>query len=371
MSPFRETPCLALDVERMDANIERMEQRCRELAVAFRPHVKTAKSPEIVGRIPSARRHGITVSTLLEAEVFAAAGYRDILYAVCLAPGKIERALRLAGRGVVLRVAVDHPDAAAAIARATATRPGPPLSVLLEVDCGEHRCGVPADPDRVLPIARAIAAAPGLELSGCYTHGGHSYAAVDLEGVRSVATQERDAVVATAEILEADGLPCPIRSVGSTPTLTHARDLAGVTEARAGVFVFHDQHQVGLGSCQPDDIALTVAASVVAVHDDHAVIDAGGLALSKDHSTASLGPDGDVGYGLVRSADGEPLPHLRVERVFQEHGILVFHGGRRPAVGDVVRVVPNHACMTAAAYGSYWVRSGPSWQAKFHRVNGW
>ena len=328
--PFPETPCLALDVGRMDANIERMERRCRELDVQFRPHVKTAKSLEVVGRIASARRHGITVSTLREAEVFAAAGYRDILYAVCLAPGKRDRALALAAQGVNLRIAVDHPDAVRSLAQATRGWVGSPISVLLEIDCGEHRCGVAASPDRVLPLARAIADAPGVELSGCYTHGGHSYAADGIDAIRDIAAQERQAVVTTAEILRADGLACPIRSVGSTPTLTHADHLDGVTEARAGVFVFQDQHQVGLGSCQPEDIALTVAASVLAVHDDHAVIDAGGLALSKDRSTASLGPHGDVGYGRVLTADGVDLPHLRVERVFQEHGILVANGAICP-----------------------------------------
>jgi D-serine deaminase-like pyridoxal phosphate-dependent protein len=185
-------------------------------------------------------------------------------------------------------------------------------------------------------------------------------------------------VTAAAARLEAAGFPCPIRSVGSSPTLTHARQLEGITEARAGVAMFGDLFQVGIGVVTLDDLALSVLATVIGQRPrlNQLVIDAGAFALSKDHSTEKLGPAGDCGYGLVTpAAGGPPIPGWRVETVYQEHGLI-----RSPApidfaahaIGTQVRILPNHACPTAAAFDRYQViRDGSGVEAVWTRVNGW
>ena len=183
--------------------------------------------------------------------------------------------------------------------------------------------------------------------------------------------------MAGAERLRAAGLPCPVVSVGSTPTAVHAKNLDGVTEMRPGVYVFNDVFQADIHSCALEDIAVTVLATVTGHHRARGeiVIDAGGLALSKDRSTQN-GPR-DVGYGLVvDAAGGASLPELHVARVSQEHGVVTAPGGDLPfdalPPGTRVRVLPNHACFTAAAYEGYHVvAGGHEVEAEWPRVNGW
>jgi len=209
------------------------------------------------------------------------------------------------------------------------------------------------------------------------THAGHSYACRNAAEVEAVAEQERAAVVRAAERLRSAGLPCPVVSVGSTPTAAHARSLEGVTEMRPGVYMFNDVFQAEIESCGFDDIALSVLTTVTGHHRERGeiVIDAGGLALSKDRSTAE-GPR-DVGYGLVCDLRGAAvLPELHVVRVSQEHGIVAAPGGGLPfealPPGTRLRILPNHACMTAAAYDRYEVvAGGDEVIARWDRVNGW
>jgi D-serine deaminase-like pyridoxal phosphate-dependent protein len=183
--------------------------------------------------------------------------------------------------------------------------------------------------------------------------------------------------VAGAERLRAAGLPCPVVSVGSTPTAMHAKNLDGVTEMRPGVYLFNDVFQADIHSCALADIAVSVLATVIGHHRERGeiVIDAGGLALSKDRSTQA-GPR-DIGYGLVVDAGGgASLPELHVARVSQEHGVVTAPGGAPPfdalAPGARVRVLPNHSCFTAAAYEGYHVVAGSDEvEAEWPRVNGW
>ena len=169
-------------------------------------------------------------------------------------------------------------------------------------------------------------------------------------------------------------------SGGSTPTALHARNREGVTEVRPGVYVFNDVFQAEIGSCTMADVAVSVLATVTGHHRERGeiVIDAGGLALSKDRSTQD-GPR-DIGYGLVVAAGGASLPELHVARVSQEHGVVTAPGGELPfdalAPGARVRVLPNHACFTAAAYEGYHVVAGAPGaddeiEAEWSRVNGW
>jgi D-serine deaminase-like pyridoxal phosphate-dependent protein len=373
-----ETPALLLDRRRLLRNSERMEARARALGVALRPHLKTCKSADVARLLPAAGAHGITVSTTREAEYFAAQGWRDQLYAVAVAPHRLPRLAALARNGVRVRLAADSAEAVRWIGDA-AQREGVVFEVMLEVDSGEHRSGLlPRDPDLVA-LARRLADRRDTRFAGVYTHAGHSYGAGDIAAIRAIAEDERRAVVDARERLETAGLTVPIVSVGSTPTATHAAALAGVTELRAGVYVFMDAFQAAIGSCTLDDVATTVLATVIGHQRAHgrALIDAGGLALSKDRSTRSLGGARDCGYGLVLDEGGSTLlEDLIVAEVYQEHGVLESRPGAsldfaRLPLGSRVRIVPNHSCMTCSAFDAYQVVDGDRCVAVWPRIHEW
>lgn len=380
------TPSLVVDRTRLDRNIERMEGRARELGVRLRPHLKTAKSSDVAERIPSFGRSGGTVSTPREAETFLDSARPSILYARTPAQadlGILAQYSRSTGR---LLLAIDSTEAIE-LARRAADEHRAKLRLLIEIDCGEHRSGVAPDDPELRTLIEVCASDPNLQLEGVFTHGGQSYEARSIPEIRAVAEQERTAVVAAAEVFADLGAECPIRSAGSTPTVTHAEHYDGCTEVRAGVYVFQDLFQVGIRSCELDDLALSVATTVIGrrKRERRLLIDAGGLALSKDRSTHAL-PDptetpsrrlGDCGYGLVCDATGEVLAGLQVVEAWQEHGVVEA----RPEfdldieqfpVGTRLRILPNHACMTAAAHDDYAVVDADgAIHGHWSRVNGW
>lgn len=371
-----DTPRLILDAARLDRNAERMRARCADLGVTLRPHLKTAKSVDVARVAAGGEQGPITVSTLAEAEYFAAAGWRDILYSTAIAPAKLARADRIQrDTDARLLFVVDDKDAAVLIGQAAAALDAR-FGVLIEVDCGEHRSGVePASP-ALLGVADAIAAAaPYLELVGVLSHAGHSYAFAEPEPVRALAEVERLAAVSSAEYLRERGHPCPIVSIGSTPTVLFAGHLDGVTEVRAGIYLFHDLAQLSRGVCTPEDIAVSVLATVIG-HQHNGpslILDAGALALSKDVGANRFMPT--AGYGLVcDAATLEPLGSLAVTVVHQEHGNVPVPDESwfdRLPIGSLVRVLPNHACLTCAAYASYDVLRDGQITEQWPRTGGW
>lgn len=361
------TPALILDRGKLQANLDRMAAAVARHGVALRPHLKTAKSAAVARLAFGGGSGPITVSTLTEAEYFADHGFDDITLAAALTPAKLERAGAVARRIKVLTLVTDDAGVASAIAHHPA-----PFRAVVEIDSGERRSGVLADSPALLEIARAL----GSKFIGVLTHGGHSYLARDLPSVRRIAEEERNAVVEATKRLRGAGLDGPVVSVGSTPTALHAERLEGVTEVRAGVYMFGDLFQAELGSNTHDQMALTVLSSVIGRRpkERKVVLDAGALALSKDRSTEKTAHD--AGFGLVWDLDGRPaFGRAVIERAYQEHGVV--SGGRSPAfeeltIGSKVRVAPNHACITAAAYTRYFVvDGGREVVAEFDRINGW
>ncbi|WP_082579837.1 DSD1 family PLP-dependent enzyme [Pelomonas sp. Root1444] len=360
----------------MERNVARLKARLDGLGVTLRPHLKTCKSVDVARRVMTSPAGPATVSTLREAEQFAAAGVRDILYAVGVAPAKLPQVLALRARGADVAVVLDTVEQAQAVAQASRSA-GTRIPALIEIDCDGHRSGVrPDDAQRLLDIGRALEA--GAELRGVLTHAGGSYAASGSEALRQCAETERRSVVDAAAILRAAGLPCPVVSVGSTPTAHHATDLAGVTEVRAGVFVFFDLVMAGIGVCQVSDIALSVLATVIGHQRDKGwiLIDAGWMALSQDRGTRRQAVD--QGYGLVCDMAGVPYADLIVGDANQEHGILMVRPGSDGllpdlAIGDRVRILPNHACATGAQHRGYHVVRGTSGrvEAEWPRFGGW
>ena len=360
-------PLVALD----STGIERMQARMDALGVRFRPHVKTSKSLPVVQAQLAAGARGITVSTLKEAEAFFAAGFDDILYAVGLVPDKIARALALQQRGCRLQVIVDSIEAARAVAQAA-----PALPVLIEVDVDGHRSGVDPLSDELITIGRALHDGGGT-LHGVMTHAGSSYDLDTPAALQALAEQERALCVRAAERLRAAGLPCPVVSIGSTPTALSAQRLDGVTEVRAGVYVFFDLVIHNVGVCTMQDIALSVLTTVIGHQKARGwtLVDAGWMAMSRDRGTAAQAID--QGYGMVCDLEGRVLPDLIISQANQEHGIISLRKGSSESmpdlpVGSRLRILPNHACATAAQHDRYHVVSSDGGPLReWTRFGGW
>lgn len=356
------TPALLLDLDALEQNLDRMAGRARTLGVALRPHVKTHKCPEI-GRMQRERgARGITVATFPEALVFADAGFDDITWAFPVVLARLEAVVALARR-ITFRVVVESPQALEALGTA-ARAAGIVVHAWLEVDSGHHRSGVDPQAPASAALARRLVGERGLVFDGLLTHAGHAYHARTREERAGVAEQERAALVAFAARLEQDGVRVPAISVGSTPAMSAVRRLDGVSEIRPGNYAFYDFMQLAAGVCAADDCAVTVLASVVShqVGADHAVVDAGALALSKDagpHDPGLARGFGPVLHGLT-GHDVDPT--LCVRGMSQEHGMV---GGDRPSdvagrllVGEKIRILPNHSCLTVAMFDEYQVVRG-------------
>ena len=369
------TPALLLSVGRVQRNVTRLRRHLSSLGVPLRPLLKTAKCTEVARMAMTTAAGPATVSTLREAEQFAAAGVRDLLYAVGIGPDKLPRVLALRKAGVDLSIILDSLDQAHAVVAAcqeSKTR----IPVLIEIDADDQRAGLRADDPRVIEIGRALVQG-GAELRGVMTHSGGSYGQAGADALYRAAEAERSAAVSAATALRSADLPCTEVSVGSTPTAHFARDLSGVTEVRAGVFVFFDLVMAGLGVCSIDDIAISVLATVIGHQSAKGwiLIDAGWTALSQDRGTAHQSLD--QGYGLVCDIAGAPYPDLIVTRVNQEHGIVSLRSGSTARLPDIpigsrVRILPNHACATATQFDRYHVLNETDqvtdvWQ----RFSGW
>jgi D-serine deaminase-like pyridoxal phosphate-dependent protein len=326
-----ETPCLVIDLDVVEANAHRMAAAMGSRGIALRPHAKTHKSVAL-GRIQiDTGARGLTVGTLGEAEVFARAGFDDLFIAYPLfAVGAKAARLRALHEQADLGLTVGL-DSAAAAERLAAAVEGTerPLRVLVEVDPGNHRSGVaPADAGRIA----AAAASLGLAVDGVFTHGGHAYAGPDAVG--GAARDEVAALGTAVATLQAKGLHARVVSAGSTPTADGAATNP-VNEIRPGTYLLGDRIQVALGGSPPDGVAIAVAATVVSsAVSGQIVIDAGAKTLTKDLPPYLTGYGEIVGY-----------PDAVIERVNDYHGVVRIAPGKAvPKLGEVVAVIPNHAC---------------------------
>jgi D-serine deaminase-like pyridoxal phosphate-dependent protein len=345
-----DTPALLVDLDRLDANIDWMAAHARHGGVALRPHFKTHKSIAIARRQLDAGAVGITVAKLDEAETLVDGAIdAPILVAFqIVSPPKLERALRLAAR-VPLTLAVDSAAGADLLASAAGTA-GRVLDVWIEIDSGLRRCGVA--PRDAASLAAIVVGYPSLRLTGMFTHAGQSYAAAGVAEVATIAASEASAVVEAATATRASGIRIETVSAGSTPTARFLDGASGINEIRPGTYVFYDALQVALGSTDADHCALSIAATVISrPASDRAVLDAGSKTLGLDRGAHSS--DLLVDYGTLVDADGALV------RLSEEHGILRIPAGSPIAVGDRVRIVPNHACSVSnLARRFYGLRKG-------------
>jgi D-serine deaminase-like pyridoxal phosphate-dependent protein len=329
-----DTPCVLVDVDRLQRNVSRMAERARAAGVRLRPHAKTHKVAEVARLQLQAGAAGLSVAKTSEAEVLAAAGATDLFIAFPVVGAEKARRLRALAERVRLAAGVDSLDGARTLAAAFVDA-GRRLDVMLKVDVGLHRVGV--TPEEAPLLALRLAETAGLRLRGVFTHAGQSYLQDTPEGVAQVGGHEGATLAAVADALRARGLVVEEVSVGSTPTARHAMVQPGVTECRPGNYVYHDASQVALGVCGEEDCALTVLATVVSVPaPGRAVLDAGSKTLSSD----PLRPRAN-GHGLVLGTAS------RLSRLSEEHGVVEVAAGDSFRVGQKVRLLPNHACVVS------------------------
>lgn len=362
-----------LEIGRVRQNAERMSDIACRSNVHLRPHVKTHKCVE-VARIQTTGHDGaITVSTLAEAKAFAKHGFDDITYAVPIEPGKFAEAVEILNSGVKLNLLTDGADIASQLDDA-AGKAGVKFDVFVKIDCGTHRVGVEPHTAEAVEIPRTISDAKNLNFAGILTHAGHSYDVKTKEEILEVARHERDVMVELAGRLRGMSIEVPTVSIGSTPTMSVIDHLDGIDEIRPGNYIFFDAFQATLGSCGFEDTALTVLTAVI--HKDRTrrrlVVDAGAIALSKDRGP--VGVDPACGYGHVLDIEGNETG-MRVTGLSQEHGEVAAVGDidafERIKVGDRLRILANHSCLTTAQHSHYNIIEDGKFIDRWERFGGW
>ncbi|MCW2716550.1 MAG: alanine racemase [Pseudonocardia sp.] len=333
-APLR-TPYAVVDVDVLDRNVVAMAASARARGLDLRPHAKTHKCAEIARRQLASGAVGLTVATAGEAEAMADAGCADLFvaYPLWVDADRGARLRELADR-VALRVGVESVEGAEALARHAG-----PVDVVVEVDSGHHRTGVAPEDSGAVAVAAARA---GLRVRGVFTFPGHGYGP---GSAPRAASDELAALGLAAAVVRAAGVEIDVVSGGSTPTapLTSGE----LTEMRPGVYVVNDAQQWELGTCGPDAIAFTVAASVVSRRPGRVVLDAGSKALGADR------PDWTTGSGRLLDVAG-----ARIVALSEHHATVTWPDGEPPALGAVLRVVPNHVCAAVNLVDELVVTSG-------------
>ncbi len=341
-----QTPAVVVDRPRLEANLRRIQAVATTNGVGLRPHIKTHKCLEIARLQLAGGAVGLTCSKPDEAAVFIADGAPSVTVAYPLVDAERPARLMALARehGCALRFIVDGEVGVEAIG-AAAAREGRETGVFVKIDVGLHRVGLAEDDPRLVPLARRVAGTRHLRFQGLLAHAGHAYGAGNAAGVRGVAREEAAILGRVRERLDAAGVAVAEVSVGSTPTALASDAYDGITEMRPGNYVFLDMTPVRLGLAGLDDVALHVLATIVSVNDDMAIIDAGSKVLSSDLGAHGSGAGGYgvafPGEGLLAAEDGLP-----VVRLSEEHG-FVARLGKALAVGQRLRIVPNHSCPVA------------------------
>ncbi len=353
------TPVALLDYRRLKTNIDGMAEIARDNNVNLRPHIKTHKCVEIGKMQIDKGAKGITVSTLWEAEVFADSGFEDITYAVPISRNKIPKALELASR-ISLKVIVDDPrivDDLEASSQVAQTE----LDVMVKVDCGLHRCGVDPASNTAVSLVKKINENSNLRFKGILTHAGHSYNAKSVDEIKRIAQQEQEVMARFAKTLRREGFPPEIVSIGSTPTVVVADTFdEEITEIRPGNYVFFDYTQVALGTCKVSDCAFTVLASIIGTYPDRVVIDAGATALSKDVGPVHINPKCGFGQVFTDYDENRLASGIILDSLSQEHGRIALTRQADISFSPkmLVRILPNHSCLSASLFSEYVVVRG-------------
>lgn len=327
-----ETPAAVVDVDRVRDNLQRTARYCRQHNLAWRPHTKTHKTRELAAEQRRAGAVGLTVATLQEAEVMAHAADDLLLAYPVVGSAKLDRLLSVPSQRITM--GLDSRDVLRPLARA-AREAGREVGVLIELDAGMRRVGVQT-PAEAVALARLAAELGGIRYRGVMFYPGHIRAPVSDQGPMLDALSER--LAAFLEALDAAGLQPEVVSGGSTPTRERSHQVRGVTEIRPGIDIFNDRNTAAMDACGWDNVAYSVLTTVVSTTiPGQVVIDAGSKALAKEEPLP-----GCTGYGALLDR-----PEVTVHALSEEHGLMdVSQTDLRLRIGDRVRVVPNHVCVS-------------------------
>ena len=350
------TPCLILDRGKLDNNIRKIKSIVSKRKIDFRPHLKTAKCLEITKILVKEFGSRAMVSTIEELERLKSSGINDFLYSVAIVPNKLDRIAKNLTSNCKITVSVDNISTAQELVNFYKNT-GNKITAVIELDLDGHRSGVrPYANDQLIKIGKCLDEV-GL-FRGVMSHAGESYGLSDEEDIKNCAKNEAEQTLLAAETVQNAGINCELVTIGSTPTALLGCKNIRITELRAGVFLFFDLVQSGVGVCEVEEIALSVLTSVISYNKeiDAIIVDAGWMALSRDRGTSSQKVD--YGYGQVCYEDGTLIEDVIVTNVQQEHGIIQVRKGSKAELpylkpGEVLRILPNHACATAAAHSCY------------------
>jgi D-serine deaminase-like pyridoxal phosphate-dependent protein len=368
-----QTPALLLDEQKFIANVNCLLEQLPLASRRFRPHLKSLKCREAAAYYAACGIDKFTVSTLAEAEFFSR-DHRDLFYAVPLVPAKVERVAKLLRAGTQLSCLID--SAAAALACGDAAMANDVrLPLWIELDVDGFRTGILAG-EPLVDVLQCVASHPALRLIGIMSYAGAAYRNIKSADTSELAERHRQALNEARQIARDLIGEQVLTSFGGTPAVMFATSLDGLDELRCGIHGFGDLFQAGIGTCTVDQIAITVLTSVVAhvPQRNRIVIDAGALALSKDRSTEGFAFD--AGYGLVADVTGQVIENLKIESVSQELGVVAgLDNMALPfelfPIGTLLRILPNHADLTAAGYPHYNIVDKADVTGNWSRINYW
>lgn len=371
------TPCLLIDKVKMQRNIARLANHIGGMGCCIRPHVKTHKSIAITREIlAEGNVNGVTVSTLKEAEYLFRHGITDILYAVGITPAKLAKVAELTSRGCDIKIILDDVAMVQQVID-YASQQQCQFKVLVEIDTDGHRSGLAPSEDALIEVAALLEQSPQTEFLGVMTHAGASYQCFSHQEQLAMARQERDLTLLAVRHLKQAGIDCKIVSIGSTPTAHAIDNLDGITEVRAGVYVFFDLVMAGLKVCNLEDIAVTVLTSVIGhqKRKNWVITDGGWMAMSRDRGTAHQPID--QGYGLVAQGSNSCETDYIVKDANQEHGIIcprdesVSIDFTAFPLGSLLQVLPNHACSTVAQFERFYFVENGKVTSEVDTTRGW
>ncbi len=356
------TPALLCDKRSLGRNLKSMAMKAKQFNVSLRPHIKTHKCVELAKLQEKQGIHGITVSTLKEAEVFSKNGFSDITYAVPLDQSKITQFLELT-RDISLKAVIDDQSILERF-NSQAKDEKQDVDVLVQVDMGYHRCGVTPTDSSAIKVVECVEKSSNLSFRGILTHAGNSYSCLTTQCIKDIAEQEQKVMVDFAKNLSNHSLDLypEVISIGSTPTISLCDIIKPeISEIRPGNYAYYDYTQVKLGSCNISDCALTVLSRIVGKYEGRVVLDAGATALSKDQGPTHIEPD--CGYGKIFEdyRKSKLDTNSRIENLSQEHGKVSFTNKsivKTLDIGDLVRILPNHSCLTNNLFRYVYVTDG-------------
>lgn len=329
------TPCALVDLDRMEANIRRMQTIADANGVKLRPHIKTHKIPAIARLQLAAGAVGIACAKVAEAEVFAAAGFRNIVIAYPVIGAEKWARIATLARNCNMTVGVESEIGAHGLS-AAAVAAGVTIQVQIEVNTGLNRCGVAPHPDAIEPLCRLVSALPGLDLEGITTHRG-GFFVDDGRSLAELGHEEGAIMVALADQLRGRGIAIREVTAGSTPTGAAVAEVAGITEIRPGTYVFGDCMMAELGVFQYDQIAFSLMCTVVSRPiPGRATVDGGSKTFSGDAYPARR----TMVRGFGRAVDRDAY----LEVLTEEHGMTRLGPGVDPQIGDRIEFFPMHVC---------------------------